>query len=291
VRVVSLHPDVLVATSAIWQTNCTIVRGRGAGGGDDSTSAVAAQEPNPVVVRLAGDATAGDETFVIDSPILPDELEILPALLEQSRFPRPKGLLVTHADWDHLLGRIVFPDATLGCAASTAERMRLSPGEPQRELRASDERYYLQRSAPLALGSVQAIDVPGSCEIGSRELVLYDAAGHTADGMIVWIEWAGVLVCGDYLSAVEIPVLDKDGSLDAYVETLVRLRALVAEAQYVVSGHGPILSVERASSILDEDLAYVEGLRARQASAELPAGRRTREQRRLHSENVARLEA
>jgi glyoxylase-like metal-dependent hydrolase (beta-lactamase superfamily II) len=257
-RVVSLHPEVLLATSAIWQTNCVIVR-------------------------------SGDETFVIDSPVLPEELEALPALIEQSRFPAPSGLLATHADWDHLLGRLAFPDATLGCATTTAERMRLAPGEAQRELRAFDDEHYARRARPLALGSLQALDVPGGCEIGSHELALHPAEGHTVDGMALWIDWAGVLVVGDYLSTVEIPMLGDGGSIDAYLATLERLRALVSSAEHVVPGHGPVLDRQRASAVLNEDIAYLEALRARGAAAELPTERRTRTQRAIHDANVALL--
>jgi glyoxylase-like metal-dependent hydrolase (beta-lactamase superfamily II) len=281
VRVVSLHADVLLATSAIWQTNCVIVRGAGR---DDTDS--------PIAVRMAGEADPGAETFpgvetfVIDSPVLPEELEILPALLEQSRFPAPHGLLATHADWDHLLGRLAFPDATLGCATTTAERMRSTPGDPQRELRSFDEEHYVKRAGPLALGSIQALDVPGSCEIGSRELALHPADGHTGDGMAIWINWAGVLVVGDYLSTVEIPVLGGDGSIGAYLATLEQLRPLVLAAEHVVPGHGPVLDSARASSILDEDVAYLNDLRASGVAAELPEGRRTKAQSAVHSANV-----
>jgi glyoxylase-like metal-dependent hydrolase (beta-lactamase superfamily II) len=233
-------------------------------------------------------AGPGAETFVIDSPILPDELEILPALIEQSRFPQPGGLLVTHADWDHLLARLAFPDATIGCAVSSGERMRATPGAPQRELRAFDEQHYVRRPTPLALGSLQALDVPGDCEIGSRELVLYPSEGHTADGMAVWVGWAGVLVAGDYLSPVEIPVLGEGGSIDAYLETLERLRPLVAAATHVVPGHGAVLDAERATAVLEEDVAYLGALRDKGTAAELPAGRRTKMQRRVHTENAGR---
>jgi glyoxylase-like metal-dependent hydrolase (beta-lactamase superfamily II) len=237
---------------------------------------------------MVGEADPGAETFVIDSPILPDELEILPALLEQSRFPAPSGLLVTHADWDHLLGRLAFPEATLGCAQTSAQRMRSTTGAPQRELRAFDEEHYVQRTKPLALGSVQALDVPGGCEIGPHELALHPADGHTADGMAVWIAWAGVLVAGDYLSAVEIPVLGEGGSVDAYLATLERLRPLVSAAEHVVPGHGPVLDSERATAVLEEDLSYLGALRDSGATAELPDGRRTRTQRRIHTGNVSR---
>ncbi len=78
---------------------------------------------------------------MIDSPVLPDELDALPALLEQARFPAPSGLLATHGDWDHVLGPLAFPGVALGCAESTAERLQRSPGEAQRELRASTKSW------------------------------------------------------------------------------------------------------------------------------------------------------
>jgi glyoxylase-like metal-dependent hydrolase (beta-lactamase superfamily II) len=227
VRVVSLHADVLLATSAIWQTNCVLVRHE-------------------------------DEGFAIDSPVLPEELDALPAIVEQARFPSPVGLLATHGDWDHLLARLAFPQAVLGCASSTVERLSGEPGAAQRDLRAFDKQFYIERSGPLALGSIQALAVPGGCEIGSRELQLYPADGHTSDGMAVWIDWAGVLVMGDYLSTVERPQVD--GSPAAYLATLERLRPLVESAEHIVPGHGPPLGSERALEILAESRELVARL-------------------------------
>jgi glyoxylase-like metal-dependent hydrolase (beta-lactamase superfamily II) len=247
VRVVSLHADVLLATSAIWQTNCVIVRGR-----------VEPALENPVQVRIAGEPQAGAETFLIDSPVLPEELEALPALLAQAGFPAPSGLLATHADWDHLLGRLAFPDAALGCAASTVGRLSAEPGAAQRELRAFDRRFYIERPQPLMLGSIQGLEVPGACEIGSHELKLYPADGHTEDGMAIWLEWANVLVAGDYLSTVESPQVD--GSVAAYLATLDRLRPLVEKADYVVPGHGPVLDGMLALQLLEENRAFVAGM-------------------------------
>ncbi len=137
--------DVLVVTSAILQVNCVIVRGAAAAAdaGDGRPSSRTSAERR---------SEAAGESFVIDSPVLPDELDALPALLEQARFPAPSGLLATHGDWDHLLGRLAFPGVALGCAESTAERLRASPGEAQRELRAFDEGLLIERTRPLALG-------------------------------------------------------------------------------------------------------------------------------------------
>ena len=107
--------------------------------------------------------------------------------------------------------------------------------------------------------------------------------------MAVWIPWARVLVAGDYLSTVEIPTVDAGATVETYLATLERLRALVGESEHVVPGHGPVLGGDRALSVLEEDLAYLLALAKKGAAAELPPGRRGAIQRRLHYENVAAL--
>lgn len=278
-RAVALHADVLLATSAVLQANCVIVRGR---------AARPDPEPGPLHV-IAPDDGPGDETFVIDSPILPEELSALGTLVQQARFPAPSGLLATHGDWDHLLGRLAFPDLALGCAHDTAERLQSSPGEAQRELRSFDEELMIDRDRPLSLGALQELPVPGRCELGAQELELHPAPGHTRDGMAVMAGWAGVLICGDYLSTAEIPSLGDGGGAEEYTRTLERLRPLVARSGHVVPGHGPVLGRERALEVLEEDLSYVRSLRERGEAAELPRGRRSRAQRRLHAANAAAL--
>ena len=76
-RAVGLHADVIAVTSRAYATGCVLVRN-------------------------------GGEAFCIDSPVFPDELEILPAIAEQAGFS-VVGVLATHADWDHLLGALRVP--------------------------------------------------------------------------------------------------------------------------------------------------------------------------------------
>jgi glyoxylase-like metal-dependent hydrolase (beta-lactamase superfamily II) len=253
VRVVSVHPDVLVATSRMYQTTCTVVR-------------------------------SGVEAFVVDSPVLPDELDVLPALLEQAGFGF-SGLLATHGDWDHLLGRLAFPGAALGVAETTAARLTGAPGEAARALRAFDGEHYVTRERPLSLGQVEALPVPGHLAIGEHELELHPADGHTADGMAVLVPWAQVLICGDYLSPVELPMLSEGGSRGAYLATLRRLEPLLERAAVVVPGHGEPIDAVRASAILREDVAYLDAL----PDAKLPLARRDEAQQRIHAANVACL--
>jgi len=239
----------------VWQTTCTIIR-------------------------------SGDEAFVVDSPVFPDELDVLPALLEQAGF-RFSGLLVTHGDWDHLLGRLAFPGAALGCAETTAARLTGEPGAAARDLRRFDGEHYVVRPAPLSLGQVEALPVPGHLGLGEHELELHPAEGHTADGMAILAPWANVLVCGDYLSPVELPMLSEGGSRSAYLATLRRLEPLVHRAAVVVPGHGEPLDQVRALALLREDVAYLEQL----PGCALPLARRDEAQRRIHAKNLARVEA
>ena len=257
-RVLAIDPDLIVFISDHWQTTCTAVR-------------------------------AGDEGFVVDSPVFPSELEAIPGVLEQAGFP-VSGLLSTHADWDHLLGRLAFPGASLGCGETTARRLAAEPGAAQRELREFDEEHYVAGRRPLSLGAVQSLPVPGHVGLGpDRELELHPADGHTADGTAFLIGWLGVLVCGDYLSPVEIPWISPGGSPRAYAATLERLRPLVDRVGTVVPGHGEPLAREQALRILHEDVAYIDALQKVGAAAHLPLGRRSAAQRKIHEENVGRI--
>ena len=231
---------------------------------------------------------------MIDSPVYPEELRMLPGVLEQAGYP-VSGLLATHADWDHLLGRLAFPGAAVAAGESTVTRLGSELGQAHRELREFDAEHYVADRAPLSLGSLQSLPVPGKLEIGSgpsaHELELYPTAGHTPDGTAFWLPWAKVLVCGDYLSPVELPAISPGGTPEAYQETLDRLQGLVAQAEWVVPGHGGPISGERALAVLGEDRAYLDALMRDHDEVALPDGRRDAVQRRLHAENVSRVRA
>jgi glyoxylase-like metal-dependent hydrolase (beta-lactamase superfamily II) len=229
---------------------------------------------------------AGEEAMLIDSPYFPDELEALPGLLAGAGF-EPDALVATHADYDHVLGRLAFPGLALGLGEPSVLRLREEPGATQRELRDKDAELYVERPHPLALGQVQALPVPGSVELGSEELELHPAEGHTRDGMAIFARWCGVLCVGDYLSKVEIPMVE--AGLADYRATLARLAPLVEAAETIVPGHGSPHTRDDALRILDEDVDYLDALERREEKPALPKGRDTREQRRIHAENLARV--
>jgi glyoxylase-like metal-dependent hydrolase (beta-lactamase superfamily II) len=229
---------------------------------------------------------AGGEAMLVDSPYFPDELEALPGLLAGAGF-EPEALIATHADYDHVLGRLAFPGLALGLGEPSVLRLREEPGATQRELRDKDAELYVERPHPLSLGQVQALPVPGSVELGSQELELHPAEGHTRDGMAVMARWCGLLCVGDYLSNVEIPMVE--AGLGDYRATLARLAPLVEAAETIVPGHGAAHTRDEALRILDEDVDYLAALERGKERGSLPKGRDTREQQRIHVENLARV--
>jgi len=254
VRALSVSEDAVVVTSLLWQTNAIAIR-------------------------------AGTEAMLIDSPYFPDELQLLPTVLAQAGF-EPVALIATHGDFDHLLGRLAYPDLSLGLPEATALRLREHPGEPQRELRAYDADHYVERSRPLALGATQSLPVPGRLGLGEHELELHPAEGHTPDGMAVHAPWLGLLACGDYLSGIEIPLIAEAGSLEDYRATLARLAPLVEGADTVVPGHGPPSTRDEALRILAEDVGYLDAVERGDERPRLPARRDTVRQRAIHARNL-----
>jgi glyoxylase-like metal-dependent hydrolase (beta-lactamase superfamily II) len=241
----------------MWQTNATVLR-------------------------------SGGETMLVDSPYFPHELDALAELLASAGFV-PDALIATHADFDHLLGRVAFPGLALGLAESSVERIHADPGGAQRDLRDYDATLYVERPGPLALGQVQSLPVPGSVELGDRELELQPAEGHTSDGMAILARWCGVLCPGDYISKIEIPWISESGSLADYRATLARLAPLVEAAETIVPGHGPQHDRDGALRILEEDVGYLEALERDGESARLPKGRDSKAQREIHAENLGRV--
>ena len=193
-RVLALHTDLIVFISAFWQTTCT-ARALRRGGLRD---------------RLAGASRTSSRRL--------RRCSSRRAFRSPGCSPRtPTGTTCSGAS----------RSPTRRSAAARARRARLAaePRAAQRELREFDEEHYVEGRRALALAGSSTLPVPGHLALGARhELELHPADGHTADGTAYLIPWLGVLVCGDYLSPVEIPWISPGGSASAYLATLERLR-------------------------------------------------------------------
>jgi glyoxylase-like metal-dependent hydrolase (beta-lactamase superfamily II) len=217
-------------------------------------------ESNAVVVH----GRAG--VLLIDPGIQGSEMTCLANDLRASGQPVVAGFS-THPHWDHLLWHDQLGAAprygTARCAASVREQL----ADPDRKAREAEELPpEIADDVPLdLLGLITGLpaetaQVPWD---GPRVRILEHQA-HAPGHAALWIEEAGVLVAGDMLSDVLIPMLDLNGTADPiedYLAALRLLEAVAGDADVVVPGHGSLGGADQGRARIDQDRAYVHALR------------------------------
>jgi hydroxyacylglutathione hydrolase len=199
--------------------------------------------------------SGGGECLVVDPGYFPRELVDLARLAAERG--RTRGVVFTHGHWDHVVGWSTFPGAPVHASRALADAVA-GGGELARanldKARDFDGTWYVDRalSWPASVGALGEEDTLTVGGAAVRALLL---PGHSPDGLALVAE--RTLLCGDYLSPLEIPFVD---DLHAYRETLARMLALLGELDQVVPGHGPRLSAGEARSIARADLAYLDAL-------------------------------
>ena len=174
------------------------------------------------------------EALLIDPAWMPDELDALADELD-ARGLRVVGGFATHAHHDHLLWHPRFGPAPRWASPATAALAR-------------DERAALVSALGVdfpgelvqLMGRVEGTDAaipPASVPQGfAPELVSHDghAPGHTA----VWLPGERVLIAGDMLSDLELPLPFDPDDLPSYLVALERLAPYAGRAELVIPGHG-----------------------------------------------------
>jgi hydroxyacylglutathione hydrolase len=193
----------------------------------------------------------GHDAVLVDPAWHADELEAIAEFLAGRSLRVVLGWS-THAHHDHLLWHERFgtgPRLATTAAASSA----VGHIDEVRAALAADLR-------PLA-GLVTAYDggaLPWAG--GVAEVVTHDAhaPGHGA----LWLPGVDVLVAGDMLSDLEIPLAGETG-LEAYTRGLDRLAPYVEKATVLIPGHGhPALAgtADSPTARLHADRAYLAAL-------------------------------
>ncbi|MGI8417833.1 MAG: MBL fold metallo-hydrolase [Nakamurella sp.] len=171
-----------------------------------------------------------DDTVVLVDPAwTPAELASLATDLAGWQLRVTAGFS-THAHHDHLLWHPGFGPApryaSVGATALASKERAALVG-------------LLGESFPVELvelmGQVEPVDQQRPTFWPAAELVTHDAhsTGHTA----VWLADERVLLAGDMLSDVELPLPHETG-LAAYDDGLTALRPYVEQAEILVPGHG-----------------------------------------------------
>ncbi|HEX6510333.1 MAG TPA: MBL fold metallo-hydrolase [Chloroflexota bacterium] len=203
---------------------------------------------NSIVVR------GQDGLILIDPGIAGSELNQLADDLDRLGIPVVAGFS-THPHWDHLLWHPRFGDVPRYATAAGAQ---VASGARDRARAMAAESAS---GIPLELiGLVTPLPADGGPVPGEIIEHQAHAVGHAA----VLLADRGVLLAGDMLSDVLIPLLDarRPGQVGAYETALDRLDEAASHADVLVPGHGAVARGPEVAARLAADHAYIDALRA-----------------------------
>jgi len=113
------------------------------------------------------------ERLLIDPGIAPWEVE-------EAAGDGAGHVLLTHGDWDHVMGVGLLPDARVVASEQTARR--IASGEAEQSVRKESAVFCLPLEGLEGLRVDQTV-APGELTIGSWQAVVHAAPGHTDDGL------------------------------------------------------------------------------------------------------------
>jgi glyoxylase-like metal-dependent hydrolase (beta-lactamase superfamily II) len=204
--------------------------------------------------------------LLIDPGVLGYEMAALANDLRELGQPVVAGFS-THPHWDHLLWHARLGSAprygTARCAADVRDflsdarwKARIADGIPPDIV----EQVPLDLLGLITGLPAETARVPWN----GPEVRIIEHQAHAPGHAALLIEERGVLVAGDMLSDVLIPMLDLDDTADPIEDYLAALRMLEGAADDVdvlVPGHGSIGGADQLRARIDQDRAYVHALR------------------------------
>ena len=173
----------------------------------------------------------------------------------------------THPHWDHLLWHARLGAAprygTARCAATI--RDRLSGPHWRDSIAGWIPPDIAEQISWDLFGLVTGLPA-GTARIpwDGPQVRIVEHQAHAPGHAALVIEERGVLVAGDMLSDVLIPMLDLNGTADPIEDYLAALRLLegaAGDVDVLVPGHGSVGGADQARARIDQDRAYVYALR------------------------------
>jgi len=225
-----LAPGVLVATEQDLTTNSTAV------------------------------AHPGGGCLLIDPAVSAADLAALAADLTGNGLA-PRAGFATHPHWDHVLWSRALGDVPRYAAAAAAADIAAEHDELADYLRTRSPGHDLDLAGRLTALPDGAGLIPWDGP--EAQLVVHD--GHAPGHAAVFFPHTGVLVAGDMLSDMEIPILatERDDALAEYRTGLGKL-AGIRGVRWLVPGHGQVTDGAGFRARVDADRRYLDRLEAGQ---------------------------
>jgi glyoxylase-like metal-dependent hydrolase (beta-lactamase superfamily II) len=204
--------------------------------------------------------------LLIDPGVQDHEMACLANDLRELGEPVVAGFS-THPHWDHLLWHDRLGAAprygTARCAATVRDRLSDAGAKARiAQLIPPD----IADQVPLDLLGLMA-GLPaetGRIPWDGPQVRIIEHQAHAPGHAALLIEERGVLVAGDMLSDVLIPMLDLNDPADPIEDYLAALRLLegvAGDVDVLVPGHGSIGGADQVQARIDQDRAYVHALR------------------------------
>jgi glyoxylase-like metal-dependent hydrolase (beta-lactamase superfamily II) len=174
----------------------------------------------------------------------------------------------THPDWDHVLWHAELGEAPRYGTARCAAFMRDVLSDASWKARAAEglppevagevplDRYGLITGLPA-----ETAQIPWD----GPQVRIIEHPAHAPGHAALLIEEHGVLVAGDMLSDVLIPMLDDFNNTNDPVEDyrvgLRLLESVADDVDVLIPGHGSVAGADQLRARIDQDRAYVHALR------------------------------
>jgi glyoxylase-like metal-dependent hydrolase (beta-lactamase superfamily II) len=204
--------------------------------------------------------------LLIDAGVLGYEMAALANDLRELGQPVVAGFS-THPHWDHLLWHDGLGAAprygTARCAASV--RAQLSDARAKARIAEQLIPPDIAEQVPLdLLGLITGLPAETArIPWDGPQVRIIEHQAHAPGHAALLIDERGVLVAGDMLSDVLIPMLDLNDTADPIQDYLAALRLLEGVADDVdvlVPGHGSTGGADQVRARIEQDRAYVHGL-------------------------------
>jgi glyoxylase-like metal-dependent hydrolase (beta-lactamase superfamily II) len=217
-------------------------------------------QSNAVVVQ--GRAGA----LLIDPGVTGDEIACLANDLRELGQPVVAGFS-THPHWDHLLWHAGLGAAprygTARCAATV--RDRLSDAGAKARVAALIPPDIAEQVPLDLLGLITGLPAETArIPWDGPQVRIIEHQAHAPGHAALLIEERGVLVAGDMLSDVLIPMLDLNDTADPIEDYLAALRLLegvAGDVDVFIPGHGSVGGADQMPARIEQDRAYVHALR------------------------------
>jgi glyoxylase-like metal-dependent hydrolase (beta-lactamase superfamily II) len=205
--------------------------------------------------------------LLIDAGITGDEMACLASDLSELGQPVAAGFS-THPDWDHVLWHAQLGEAPRYGTARCAAAMRNLRSDADWKARVTEGLPpEIAGETPLDLFGLITGLPAGTAQIpwDGPTVRIIEHPAHAPGHAALLIEERGVLVAGDMLSDVFVPMLDDfndtNDPIEDYLAGLRLLEGMAGDVDVVIPGHGSVGDADQVHARINQDRAYVLALR------------------------------